>query len=637
MSDADTAYQIAEKRIAQAKKTGARALSLSPHFAEDGSFNYDNTPELSALDRILPAIADLTDLQTLYLTGTKVEDISHLAGMTAMQVLSLDGTKVEDISHLAGMTAMQELTLNDTEVEDISPLAGMTAMRTLTLDGTKVEDISPLAGMTAMQGLGLNNTKVADISHLADMTAMQRLYLSGTKADLHQLVAEGAAWAEEDRVLQDLAFRGTPATQSGECLEDAYDANDDDEARTKAALAALRVERDRRGVPEIAPAPAHGHIFLSYSRSDTAIAKTLRKTLESDGVTIWQDVDMAIGKRFRPEIDARIDGAAGVLTLWSEASVTSDYVISEAERGRLADKLVPAQLSPAPLPPPFDGFTTADLSGWSGGKGHAEYRRLLSSLRALLTPDAPVGVTADEAGALDVEMQPIGAPVADSREDKRAEALRNQSRLAGMLAAEAPHANAHPRLGPRLQMYLEELQHADPLWATLSGVFAGIAPHLEDEALDIGLKAMAGHVVAGHKALEPFFAKKDAPDDPDWPDLPPDESDAAAGALREAAEAVEAGPFGAALPDFLRGEANVIEEAAEEALLGPAAEDRARKDGGRAVYVALGVLSTAAGAILAAAGSASSVAAYLATDAGRGLLAVLGAAWQTLMKLVGLM
>ena len=129
MSDADTAYQIAEQRIARAKETGAHVLALSPHFAEDGKQSINNVPELSALDRIPPAIADLTDLQALYLNSAQMEDISHLAGMTAMKRLSLDDTP----------------------------------------------------------------------------------------ADLQRLVAEGAAWAEEGRALQNLGFSSTPATQSGEC------------------------------------------------------------------------------------------------------------------------------------------------------------------------------------------------------------------------------------------------------------------------------------------------------------------------------------------------------------------------------------------------------------------------------------
>ena len=99
---------------------------------------------------------------------------------------------------------------------------------------------------------------------------------------------------------------------------------------------------------------------------------------------------------------------------------------------------------------------------------------------------------------------------------------------------------------------------------------------------------------------------------------------------------MEKGPFGAALPKFLRDGVSAIEFAKESAFDGPDAEAPARKSGGRAVYLALGVLSSTAGAILEAAGNVSSIASYLATEAGQGMLTVLGAAWQTLMRLVGL-
>jgi hypothetical protein len=200
------------------------------------------------------------------------------------------------------------------------------------------------------------------------------------------------------------------------------------------------------GPPTIAPAPIHGHIFLSYSREDASKAQQLRTALKQDGVTIWQDVDMAIGKRFRGEIDTQIVSATTVLVLWTEASAASDYVQSEAERARLADKLAPAFLAPVTPPPPFDAFNTADLSGWNSDRGDTEYQRLLANLGACLTPDAPVGVAVDDGGAIEVEMQPVGTPFADLREEKRGEALRTQYRLVSIFADQAKTLNAHERL-----------------------------------------------------------------------------------------------------------------------------------------------------------------------------------------------
>ena len=188
-----------------------------------------------------------------------------------------------------------------------------------------------------------------------------------------------------------------------------------------------------------------------------------------------------------------------------------------------------------------------------------------------------------------------------------------------------------------MRAYLEDLAEEEALWGILDGIFAGIAPLLVDDSLDVGLLGIATKVIKGHDDLKPFFTKEDAGDDPDWPELPIADSSAAKEALESAAEAVEKGPFGAALPKFLRDGVSAIEFAKESAFDGPDAEAPARKSGGRAVYLALGVLSSTAGAILKAAGNVSSIASYLATEAGQGMLTVLGAAWQTLMRLVGLL
>lgn len=566
-------------------------------------------------------------------------DISHLAPLNELQALLIQNTPASDISVIATMTSLDRLHFGGTKIDDITPLASLVKLNSLILSNTEISDISPLAELIALRHLDLDGSRVADLSPLSAMTNLEALRLQDSPADLLKLVEQGSPWADEDGALITLGYEGTSATRNGGVLANFLEPKTGALNRTKAALASLRIERERLKAstpPKIAQVPIHDHVFLSYSHEDSSKTKLLRDALEADGITVWQDVDMAVGKRFRVEIDARIASAAAVLVLWSDTSVSSDYVQSEAERARQANKLRPALLASVTPLPPFDVFNAADLSTWSGDRGDLNYQRLLADLRKSLISDAPVGVAVDDHGSLNVEMQPVGAPFADTREGPKAEALRTQSLLVLMLAEEAQHANAHPRLEPRLRAYLKQLDHGTPLRGSLDGVFDSIVPLLKDDALDDGLKNMAARVESGHSALKPFFTKEGTGDDPDWPELPPTNGGEAAKVLGDAAEAVEAGPFGNALPSFLRESASIIEAARDEAAEGPDAEDRARKSGGRAVYLALGVLSSAAGVILQAAGNVSSIASYLATEAGLGMLSKLGAAWQTLMLLVGL-
>ena len=90
MSKADQAYQATLKKIEHAKATGALELKL---FGE----------EFSALDRVPPELASLTNLQILELSGTQVNDLAPLQEMTNLQMLWLSGTQVSDLRPIAGL------------------------------------------------------------------------------------------------------------------------------------------------------------------------------------------------------------------------------------------------------------------------------------------------------------------------------------------------------------------------------------------------------------------------------------------------------------------------------------------------------------------------------------------------------
>ena len=97
-------------------------------------------------DAGLEHLKGLTNLQTLYLSGTKVTDagMEHLKGLTELQVLYLSGTQVTDagLEHLKGLTNLRILALRNTNVTD----AGL----------------EHLKGLTNLIYLGLNNTNVTD-------------------------------------------------------------------------------------------------------------------------------------------------------------------------------------------------------------------------------------------------------------------------------------------------------------------------------------------------------------------------------------------------------------------------------------------------------------------------------------------
>ncbi len=110
-------------------------------------------------------------------------------------------------------------------------------------------------------------------------------------------------------------------------------------------------------------------IFISYCQKDRAAAERLQAALEARRLKVWCDKRLA--EMPAPDFVARINTAhersARVLVLWSRASVASPWVRAEAEKARLAEKIVPLGLEPPgtllpSMPSPFNVLPTLDAS-----------------------------------------------------------------------------------------------------------------------------------------------------------------------------------------------------------------------------------------------------------------------------------
>jgi hypothetical protein len=97
-------------------------------------------------------------------------------------------------------------------------------------------------------------------------------------------------------------------------------------------------------------------IFLSYSKSDHALARKLSAFLESEGWSVWWDKSLGAADHYRDEIMKQLVAARAVITIWSPNSIQSDWVRAEAGRAKADGKLVPlktSELTYADMPLPF--------------------------------------------------------------------------------------------------------------------------------------------------------------------------------------------------------------------------------------------------------------------------------------------
>src|SRR5262245_3741678 len=105
-------------------------------------------------------------------------------------------------------------------------------------------------------------------------------------------------------------------------------------------------------------------IFISYSKSDHALALKLSAFLESEGWSVWWDKSLGAADLYRDEIMKQLAAARAVITIWSPNSVRSDWVRAEAGRAKADGKLIPVKTSDvayADIPLPFGEMHTENV------------------------------------------------------------------------------------------------------------------------------------------------------------------------------------------------------------------------------------------------------------------------------------
>lgn len=126
-------------------------------------------------------------------------------------------------------------------------------------------------------------------------------------------------------------------------------------------------------------------VFLSYSREDTHLARTAVHLMKRMNWSVWWDQEsLQPADKFRKVIENELTRSRIVLVLWSEHSVVSDFVLSEAERGRERNCLVQVLVSDVRLPLGFDGIQCLDLRGWDGAYTSPLAIRLLEAVSAAI-------------------------------------------------------------------------------------------------------------------------------------------------------------------------------------------------------------------------------------------------------------
>jgi adenylate cyclase len=113
-------------------------------------------------------------------------------------------------------------------------------------------------------------------------------------------------------------------------------------------------------------------IFLSYAAQDRDRVRPLVELLRGKGWTVWWDREIHAGPRFDRVIQDALDAALCVVVVWSENSIESDWVWTEANEARERNHLVPVLLDEVRPPLAFRSAQTASLVGWPDKDGQLD-------------------------------------------------------------------------------------------------------------------------------------------------------------------------------------------------------------------------------------------------------------------------
>jgi len=129
-------------------------------------------------------------------------------------------------------------------------------------------------------------------------------------------------------------------------------------------------------------------IFISYARSDVALANRLAAALEAHGQSVWIDQKIEGGTQFSEVIEREIAASRKVVVLWTPASVKSEWVRDEASIAKEQGKFVPVTIDGTMPPIGFRQTQTTPIDDWASGNASDLPSAMLAALS--LNPDEAV-------------------------------------------------------------------------------------------------------------------------------------------------------------------------------------------------------------------------------------------------------
>ena len=150
----------------------------------------------------LEPLSELSELQTLNITGTNVSDLTPLRNSNKLKTLKAGQTRIEDLSPLKYDILLEELDVATTDISDLAVLDILNKLEKLNIsytqvntleavtncpkmaflaaEGSRITNIQPLAELNTLVSLNISSTAVRDLSPISHLESLQSLKISQT-------------------------------------------------------------------------------------------------------------------------------------------------------------------------------------------------------------------------------------------------------------------------------------------------------------------------------------------------------------------------------------------------------------------------------------------------------------------------
>lgn len=125
-------------------------------------------------------------------------------------------------------------------------------------------------------------------------------------------------------------------------------------------------------------------VFISYKSEDRERVRPLAQALEKAKFTVWWDEKLQAGETYDAKIEQALADATCALVVWTEKSVKSDWVRSEATAAHRRKILIPVLFDQIDPPLAFTLVQAENMIGWSGQPDAAGFQRLLLQIDAMV-------------------------------------------------------------------------------------------------------------------------------------------------------------------------------------------------------------------------------------------------------------